>query len=203
MRYLVVFAFTAVSFSCSNPQGVVEARRYVREIKHSSYLAKDVFYDRLTSRWLHKSDSFGISGIIVSYFNSGIISKIINVSNGRKEGVQLTYYPNGKTKFYEMFANGRLEGTVKRWSIQNGYRLMSELTYSKGKLHGEQKKWYSSGELHKVLNMEMGKEVGLQRAYRKNGALYANYEAKNGRTFGMKRSNLCYELQDEEIVYQQ
>ena len=27
-----------------------------------------------------------------------------------------------------------------------------------------------------------------------------NYEAKNGRVFGMKRANLCYQLKNEKIA---
>ena len=45
-----------------------------------------------------------------------------------------------------------------------------------------------------------GQEEGLQRAWRQNGKLYVNYEAKHGRIFGLKRASLCYELNDENIV---
>ena len=46
---------------------------------------------------------------------------------------------------------------------------------------------------------EEGKEKGLQKAWLQNGTLYVNYEAKNGRVFGMKRANLCYQLKNEKI----
>lgn len=166
------------------------------------YLEGDVIYDASSSLWLDKSDSSEVTGVIVSHFDSGIIAKIVCVLAGKKHGPQITYFPNGRTKFYEVFALGKLEGLVKRWGIQEGYRLIAELHYNNGRLDGLQRKWYHSGELHKVLNMEMGAEVGLQQAFRKNGVLYANYEAINGRTFGMRRSSLCYELQNEEVVYQ-
>ena len=45
----------------------------------------------------------------------------------------------------------------------------------------------------------MGQEEGLQQAFRKNGDLYANYEAKEGRIFGLKKAALCFGLQNEEI----
>lgn len=192
------------SFSCSDSQRVAAVNKTIDQVlQHSAYLAKDVMYDRLTSSWLSKPDSLAISGLVIDHFENGVISKVINVSSGRQQGPQITYYPNGKIKFYEMFSDGKLDGLVERWSMQHGYKLISQLHYREGKLHGKQKKWYSSGELHKVLNMEMGVESGMQKAFRKNGVLYANYEAKNGRTFGLQRSNLCYELQNEEIVYQQ
>ena len=34
-----------------------------------------------------------------------------------------------------------------------------------------------------------------------NGKIYVNYEAKNGRIFGMNRTNLCYKLKNEKVQY--
>ena len=45
-----------------------------------------------------------------------------------------------------------------------------------------------------------GKEEGLQKAWLPNGTLYVNYEAKNGRIFGMLRANSCYKLENEVVV---
>lgn len=41
---------------------------------------------------------------------------------------------------------------------------------------------------------------GLQRAWRENGELYANYEARDGRIYGLKRANPCFDLEEERIV---
>lgn len=48
----------------------------------------------------------------------------------------------------------------------------------------------------------MGMEEGIQQTFRKNGALYANYEAKEGRIFGLKKAALCYGLEDQSIQYE-
>ena len=48
----------------------------------------------------------------------------------------------------------------------------------------------------------MGKEEGIQQAFRKNGDLFANYEARAGRFFGLKKSALCYELEDEDVQFE-
>ena len=45
----------------------------------------------------------------------------------------------------------------------------------------------------------MGKEEGIQQAFRKNGDLFANYEAREGRIFGLKKAALCFGLEDEKI----
>jgi antitoxin component YwqK of YwqJK toxin-antitoxin module len=65
--------------------------------------------------------------------------------------------------------------------------------------HGIQKQWYQSGAKFKHLSLNHGIEEGLQQSWRENGKIYNNYEAKNGRIFGLKRANLCYELEEEII----
>jgi hypothetical protein len=49
--------------------------------------------------------------------------------------------------------------------------------------------------------LNKGKEEGLQQAWLENGKIYVNYEAKNGRIFGMNRANLCYKLKNEKVQY--
>ncbi len=173
------------------------------EIPDKTILIENVFYDKKNSTWRMLNDSSHVSGHIVRQNTSDLVIKKFSVFQGKKEGPQYTYYPSGELKFLETFKNNQLHGAVKRWSYQNGYQIIAHLQYRKGKLHGEQLKWFPTGELHKKMNILQGKEEGLQQAFRKNGALYANYEAKKGRIFGLKRSNLCYELNDEEIVYNQ
>ena len=170
------------------------------EISQNIFSLEEVFFDRKQSLWLLSIDSSLVSGYVKKRFLDGSLELSFSVFEGKKEGSQITYFPDGQVKFEESYEGNRLDGDVKRWSKMDGYQLVAHLKYEEGKLHGEQKKWYSTGEIHKVLNMNMGKEEGIQQAYRKNGVLYANYEALNGRTFGMKRSNLCVELNDEKII---
>ena len=90
----------------------------------------------------------------------------------------------------------------KSWVNDVNHTMVSHLNYYMGKAHGIQMKWYPTGEIFKVLNLHMGIEEGMQRAFRKNGALYANYEARNGRVFGLKKAALCYSLEDEKVQYE-
>ena len=53
---------------------------------------------------------------------------------------------------------------------------------------------YRSWALLKYERHKRGQEQGIQRAWRENGKLFANYEARDGRVYGLKRVNLCYEL---------
>ena len=46
-----------------------------------------------------------------------------------------------------------------------------------------------------------GVEVGLQRAWRENGTLYANYEVRDGKRYGVVNARLCYSIKDGEGVF--
>ena len=83
-----------------------------------------------------------------------------------------------------------------RWP--NGLKS-SESNYEFGILNGVQKRWHSNGQLARKTQLIVGKEEGMQQAWLPNGKIYVNYQAKNGRIFGLKKSVLCYEL-DNEVV---
>ena len=67
-------------------------------------------------------------------------------------------------------------------------------------MQGVSKEWFSNGQLSKLRNLVDGKENGFQKAWLQNGKLYVNYEAKNGRIFGMRRANSCVRLEDEVVI---
>ena len=142
------------------------------------------------------------SGYAVSYYSDSTLKEKIGILNGKTESQSLTFYEDGHLKQLSNYRNGKLHGEKKLWSSNTSHVLLSHLNYQFGKPHGEQKTWYPTGELHKILNMNMGKEDGIQQAFRKNGALYANYEAKEGRIFGLKKAALCFGLEDEDIQYE-
>lgn len=203
MRYVLVILIALFLVACDRRENQTVASRDHIQVPDETWSSSEVFYDKKKSLWKFKTDSNTVSGIITTYFLQGEIAVTIPVFNGKKEGTQLTYYQDGKLKFLETYSNNKLSGEVRRWGTREGYQLLAELNYKNGRLHGEQKKWFASGELHKHMNMKEGKEDGMQKAYRKNGVLYANYEALEGRTFGLRRSNICFELNDEKVVYNQ
>ncbi len=206
MRLIIALVFLLIlgdyhqSKSTSSKVDVVSGSAEIPDIEFGM---DEVLFNKSNSLWILKSDSSEVSGYISKHYADGLLAVKFGVAAGKREGSLMAYFPDGKLKFQETYRNNRLHGRVKRWTLQNGHQLIVQLNYLDGRLNGEQRKWYSTGELHKLMNMRKGKEDGMQQAFRKNGALYANYEAKNGRTFGMKRSNLCYELDNEKIVYKQ
>ena len=167
------------------------------DIGNDSIDINDSYYERMGGFWMYNDKKF--TGTITSYSPNGNIKKTFSVYKGKKEFSEKAYFNNGKLKYHYKYLNGKKEGVAFMWHNDSLNHLLSETNYKNGKLHGTQKKWYATGQIFKIRNMKMGTEEGIQQAFRKNGALYSNYEAKNGRIFGLKKSELCFSLKNEEI----
>jgi len=140
------------------------------------------------------------TGIAIEKNEEGVMTSSNSYNRGRKHGLSQKWFGSGQLSFEANYFNGRKDGTAKSW-WSNG-QLRSETKFINGTAHGIQTQWYRSGAKFKEQQLAAGKEAGLQRAWRENGKLYSNYIAKDGRIFGLKRSNLCYELENENIQLQ-
>jgi protein SCO1/2 len=56
---------------------------------------------------------------------------------------------------------------------------------------GEYRSWYESGHPFEVRHYRSGREEGLQQAWTDTGELYINYEARDGRHYGLLNSAPC------------
>jgi len=145
--------------------------------------------------WYYKNKLF--NGFAVKYYSNNSLKEKTGFYNGKKEGVYKVWFKNGALKVTSYYSQNVLVGNYKAW-WQNGV-LAYNATYKKGKLEGVEHQWFSNGTMSKERNLLKGMENGLQKAWLQNGKIYVNYEAKNGRTFGMKRANLCYQLKNEKV----
>ena len=98
-----------------------------------------------------------------------------------------------------MYVNG-LKGCVHEGWWENGARKF-EYHFDQGNYDGDVKEWYPDGKPSLLLHYKHGVEIGLQRAWRENGTLYANYEVKDGRQFGIVNARLCYSVKDGEGIF--
>ena len=145
--------------------------------------------------WYYKKKLF--SGYAVKYYPNGSLQEKTGFLNGKKQNEYRQWFSNGVLKLVSNYNQNVLEGSYKSW-WSNG-NLASEVNYVKGKKQGVELKWFKDGTLSRKRNLVDGLEDGLQKAWLQNGKLYVNYEAKNGRVFGMKRANSCYQLKNEKI----
>ncbi len=149
---------------------------------------------------LYQLDGRPFTGCGERFGNTGRLQERSRFVDGRLEGLSVKWFAGGQLSQVAHYRRGRLHGEKKVWTLAGAHVLTSHLHYENGKPHGPQLKWYPTGELYKKLNLNMGREEGLQQGFRKNGALYANYEMVDGRLYGLKKASLCYGLDGEEIV---
>ncbi|WP_165749180.1 toxin-antitoxin system YwqK family antitoxin [Cellulophaga sp. Z1A5H] len=159
-------------------------------------LNKNLILDPLKGVWFYNQNPF--NGYAVKYYSDGTLKEKIGFINGKREGVAKRWSENGVLRWQVYYEKNKFVGLYKTW-WENGV-LAEVATYENGVLEGEQQYWYDTGQLAKLRKLVKGKENGMQQAWLKNGTLYVNYEAKNGRVFGLKRANLCYQLEDEIVI---
>ena len=152
--------------------------------------------NQLEGVWYYNNEPF--NGYSVKFHTNGSLGERLGFYNGKREGVARRWSENGvlRTEYY--YDQNRLTGVYKTW-WENG-ALSQESHYINGIKQGVEQKWFPTGQLAKLRRLVDGREEGIQQAWLDNGKLYVNYEAKNGRIFGMRRANSCYKLEDEVII---
>ncbi|MEO1485183.1 MAG: hypothetical protein AAFU57_05530 [Bacteroidota bacterium] len=145
--------------------------------------------------WFYNGKPF--NGFAVQFHSNGNLKEKVAYAQGKKQGKAYKWYADGTLASEKNYAANRLEGKSVMW-WPNGSK--SDVSFYKNrKRHGVQTKWYPDGTKARIMRFQDGKEHGLQQAWLPIGKIYVNYEAKNGRFFGLKRSNLCYQLKDEVV----
>lgn len=201
----ILFLLSVLITNCAEKREVIKihlpnSTDTLVEIPDTSVDKALLVHNKAKSLWTLDDQAY--SGYIVSFYQDRTLKEKIGLFNGKKEGQLQRWYPDGHLKQVANYSKGKLHGEKKVWTSDKDHVLISQLNYQSGKVHGAQTKWYPSGELYKKLNLNMGKEEGIQQAFRINGDLYANYEAKNGRIFGLKKAALCFGLEDENFQYE-
>ena len=80
-------------------------------------------------------------------------------TKGQKNGKQITFWENGKTRFEFVAKNDRYEGELKEYNIEG--KLFHLATYKNGQEEGTQKMWYDNGKIRANYFIIDGKRYGL------------------------------------------
>ena len=194
---LITFSITSCNeASSSKSVNTVPNEDLTIVIDTVEVLKKELVLNGNKGRWYYKGKPF--NGYSIKLYPNGTLEEKWGFYNGRREGVARRWTKNETLQLESYYENNRLVGEYKTW-WDNGV-LSGETYYEKGVKQGVERKWYSSGQLFKLRNFVDGKEHGFQKAWLANGKQYVNYEAKNGRIFGLSRANSCYRLEDEVII---
>lgn len=165
-------------------------------IKNIEVLKKKLILNQIEGNWYYENNLF--SGYSVSFYSNDTLAEKLGFVNGKREGVARRWSENGVLRVESYYKENRLNGIYKTW-WENG-ALASQSNYINNVKQGIENEWYNTGQIAKERQLVDGIENGMQKAWLENGKLYINYEAKNGRIFGMRRANSCYKLEDEIII---
>lgn len=133
-------------------------------------------------------------GYLFSTYGEKDTAEIISYYAGMEEGWRCKWYPNHKRAEERLYHFGRKEGTHKGW-WQNG-QLKFVYLFKNDNHEGKSQTWYSTGQPATENFYERGYEIGLQRAWYADGILSANYEARNGRQYGLTGVKNCASIWD-------
>tara|TARA_R110002072_G_scaffold23949_2_gene81893 strand:- start:3167 stop:3778 length:612 start_codon:yes stop_codon:yes gene_type:complete len=195
--YVSVLIFTV--FGCNNNVVVNHdevAKGNKINIKDFEVLKEELTLNQIEGKWYYKNEPF--SGYSLRFYPNDTLAERIGYDLGKREGIARKWSENGVLRIESYYKNNRLDSVYKSW-WENG-TLAAQTHYVNGVKQGVEKEWYPTGQLAKERNLIDGNESGLQKAWLINGTLYINYEAKNGRIFGMRKTNSCYSLENETII---
>ncbi len=101
----------------------------------------------------------------VLYHSTGSLSEERYYSTGKKIGTAIGYWPSGTLKFTYHYKNDLYDGV--------------------------QEEWFQNGKCYSRKNFNNGYENGMQQCWDSTGLLLANYEARNGRNYGIIGKKHC------------
>ncbi len=162
-----------------------------------------VHHDSLTllvTKGIYVNHNVPFTGKAFTTYSNGQMASVTTFENGKKHGTDQKWFRDGTLSYEAFYDQGKKDSINRTW-WKNG-NLRSESQFKQGVADGAQWQWYKSGSKFKKRQLANGREEGIQQSWRENGKLYNNYEAKNGRIFGLKRASLCYELDNEEVQYE-
>ncbi len=145
--------------------------------------------------WYYQDSPY--NGYAVHYDTNGNLRERIGYFEGKKEGIAKKWFEDGQLQKISYYSANKLHGEENIWWSDG--TIAAQLNYSNGYKNGTQQRWYANGQISRKTHYTLGKEEGIQQAWLENGKIYINYEAKNGRSFGLRKAKLCYALEDEVV----
>ena len=115
-----------------------------------------------------------LSGVQKKWFDNKQLMEERYYRQGKKNGKQIAYWPNG---------NRRFEFVAK----DDGYE-------------GELREWSENGHLFHLANFVTGQEEGAQKMWYDNGKIRANYVIIQGKRYGLLGTKNCKNVSDSIFV---
>jgi antitoxin component YwqK of YwqJK toxin-antitoxin module len=122
-------------------------------------------------------------------YANGDTASITPYYEGRANGLAREWYQNRQLKETRWYVNGEKTGEHRGW-WPNG---IAQFVYHfrQDVFHGVVQEWYANGQRFRHMQYVNGHENGLQQIWQPNGSLFANYEVRNGRNYGLTGTMHC------------
>jgi antitoxin component YwqK of YwqJK toxin-antitoxin module len=155
--------------------------------------------------------------------NISIINDLVFMNKEKFNGTLFELNQNKKdTVLIEQYKDGLLNGTCKKWYLNN--QLMECREYTLGKKNGKQiaywengkkrfefiakddayqgemKEWSINGNLFHLANFVNGQEEGTQKMWYENGKIRANYVIIKGKRYGLLGTKNCKNASDSIFI---
>jgi hypothetical protein len=118
------------------------------------------------------------TGRQVEKFADGKPKYEVNIKKGKKEGLEILYYPNGSKQIQTSYVDDKEDGIWNQW-YENG-QLKLEAHYQAGQEYGVFTQWYDNGQKRVEANFIHGKKDGVEQAWAKDGSLKSSTRYKDG-----------------------
>lgn len=108
---------------------------------------------------------------------------------GNDTVIRVRRYADGRVSSREVHVRGRREGLQQSW-WPNG-RLRTQAWYRDDAYHGESRTWFEDGRPYELRHYDEGREAGVQQSWDRDGVLYLNYVVREGRRYGFVNAYPC------------
>jgi antitoxin component YwqK of YwqJK toxin-antitoxin module len=115
-----------------------------------------------------------LSGGLKKWFPNKQIMEERHYRQGKKNGKQIAYWPNGNMRFEFVAKDDAYEGELREWSV--------------------------NGHLFHLANFVNGQEEGTQKMWYDNGKIRANYVIISGKRYGLLGTKNCKNVSDSIFV---
>ncbi|MFD3002866.1 toxin-antitoxin system YwqK family antitoxin [Pontibacter toksunensis] len=111
---------------------------------------------------------------LVKFHPDGSKMLEVGVKNGKPEGRQINYFPNGKVSGISYYKNGKLNGEAIGY-YENG-KIETSINYVDGLMDGLTRYYYENGTIEQEAAFTKDHFQGWVKFYNKNGQLSAKHE---------------------------
>ncbi len=123
--------------------------------------------------------TFVYAKTVKEFYEDGTIKSVTTYKDGKKNGVEHAYYPDGATlRYAKNYEFGKLHGLQQTYS--KDALLIQEESYRKGQLDGRSR-YYKDGLLYKEIEYNHGKLDGTYREFYPTGVTKLEIRWDRGR----------------------